>query len=50
MMPHEYDGTRRDLVLYRIETAKEDLDAAKLLLAGKAYKSATGHIMRFFIL
>ena len=40
MMPHEYDGTRRDLVLYRIETAKEDLDAAKLLLAGKAYKSA----------
>ena len=39
-MPHEYDGTRRDLVLYRIETAKEDLDAAKLLLAGKAYKSA----------
>lgn len=22
MMPHEYDGTRRDLVLYRIETMK----------------------------
>ena len=40
MTQHEYDDARRDLVLYRIETAKEDLDAAKLLLAAKAYKSA----------
>ena len=38
MTQHEYDGTRRDLVLYRIETAKEDLDAAKILLAANAYK------------
>ena len=27
MTQHEYDDARRDLVLYRIETAKEDLDA-----------------------
>ena len=40
MTQHKYDATRRDLVLYRIETAKEDLDAAKLLLAAKVYKSA----------
>ena len=40
MTQREYDDARRDLVLYRIETAKEDLDAAKLLLAAKAYKSA----------
>lgn len=33
-------GTRQELVLYRIETAKENLRAARILLASKEYKSA----------
>ena len=40
MSQHEDYGTRRDLVLYRIKTAKEDLAAAKLLFAAKAYRPA----------
>ena len=63
MTQREYDDARRDLVLYRIETAKEDLDAAKLLLAayyaifhsvsavhaldGKAYKRHKDAIANF---
>lgn len=31
MPPHNDIGTQKDLVLYRIETAKEDLKSAKLL-------------------
>lgn len=37
--PEDY-GTRRDLVQYRIETAKEDLAAAKLLFEAETYKPA----------
>lgn len=40
MTQHEDYGTRKDLVRYRIETAKEDLAAAKLLFEAKAYKPA----------
>lgn len=37
--PEDY-GTRKDLVLYRIETAKENLHAAEILLEAGEYKSA----------
>ena len=40
MVQHNDSGTRRDLVLYRIETAREDLFSAKLLFEAKSYKSA----------
>lgn len=33
-------GTRKDLVLYRISTAKENLHAARVLFDAKEYKSA----------
>lgn len=33
-------GTRRDLVLYRIQTSKEDLKSAKILLDAGEYKGA----------
>lgn len=33
-------GTRKDLVLYRIQTAKEALKSAKILLAAEEYKGA----------
>lgn len=33
-------GTRRDLVLYRIETAKENLKSAKILRDADSYKGA----------
>ena len=39
-MQHEDIGTRKDLILYRIESAKEDLRSAKLLLNAEAYKAA----------
>ena len=33
-------GTQRDLVLYRIEAAKEDLKSAKILRDADSYKGA----------
>ena len=33
-------GTQRDLVLYRLETAKEDLKSAKILRDADSYKGA----------
>lgn len=33
-------GTRKDLVLHRIETAKEDLKSAKILREANSYKGA----------
>ncbi len=33
-------GTRKDLVLYRIQTAKSDLNAARILLEAEEYKGA----------
>ena len=38
--PREDTGTRKDLVLYRIQTAKDDLKAARILLAAEEYKGA----------
>ena len=38
--PDENIGTRRDLVNYRLQTAKEDLKAARILLDAEEYKSA----------
>lgn len=40
MPPHNDIGTQKDLVLYRIETAKEDLKSAKLLRDANIYKGA----------
>ena len=41
MMQHDdTSGTRKDLVLYRLETAKEDLESARILYANKSYKGA----------
>lgn len=40
-MQHNEDvGTRKDLALYRLETAKNDLASAQLLLKSKDYKGA----------
>lgn len=33
-------GTRRDLVLYRLETAKNDLKSARALFAMEGYRGA----------
>lgn len=38
MQPDENVGTRKDLVLYRLQTAKENLKSAKVLLAAEEYK------------
>lgn len=38
--PKQNAGTRKDLVLYRIQTAKSDLNAARILLEAKEYKGA----------
>lgn len=37
--PDENAGTRKDLVLYRLQTAKGNLKSAKVLLAAEEYKS-----------
>lgn len=37
---NENIGTRKDLCTYRIQTAKENLNAARILLAAGEYKSA----------
>lgn len=38
--PKNDAGTKKDLVLYRIQTAKDDLKAARILLAAEEYKGA----------
>lgn len=41
MGQHKEDiGTKKDLCLYRIQTAKENLKAARILLDAEEYKSA----------
>lgn len=41
MKQHEEDiGTKKDLVLYRLQTAKDNLRSAKILMEAKEYKSA----------
>lgn len=38
MEQHKEDiGTRKDLCLYRIQTAKDNLNSAKILLAAEEY-------------
>lgn len=39
MQPNE-KGTRKDLVLYRIETSKSDIKAAEILLVAKEFRGA----------
>ena len=38
--PDEEAGTKKDLCWYRIQTAKEDLESAKILLKADQYKSS----------
>lgn len=38
--PKDDIGTRKDLCLHRIQTAKDNLKSAKILLAAEEYKSA----------
>ncbi len=40
MEQHENIGTRRDLVMYRVESAKEALESAKVLFDAESYKAA----------
>lgn len=41
MGPHKENmGTRKDLVFYRLQTAKADLKSARILLAAEEYKGA----------
>ncbi len=40
MEQHKESGTKKDLVLYRIENAKSDVNSAKILLEAKEYKGA----------
>lgn len=39
-MQHEDIGTKKDLCLYRIQTAKDNLKSAKILFEAQEYKSA----------
>lgn len=39
-MQHNGNGTREDLVLYRIETAKSDINSAKILLEAGEFRGA----------
>lgn len=38
--PNQNVGKRKDLALYRIQTAKSDLKAARILLDAEEYKGA----------
>nr|WP_317283869.1 HEPN domain-containing protein [uncultured Sellimonas sp.] len=40
MMQHNEKGTRRDLVFYRLETAKSDIKSAEILLEAGEYRGA----------
>lgn len=40
MTQHNEKGTRRDLVLYRLEVAKSDIKSAKILLDAVEYRGA----------
>lgn len=40
MQQRDNIGTRKDLVLYRLQSAKKDLKSAKILLAAESYKAA----------
>lgn len=51
MEQHEENiGTKKDLCLYRIQSAKENLKSAKILFAAKEYKGQIiVHIMLYFM-
>ena len=38
--PKEDIGTKKDLVLYRLQTARSDLKSAKILLAAEDYRKS----------
>lgn len=38
--PKEDIGTKKDLCMYRIQTAKDNLKSARILLAAEEYKSS----------
>lgn len=40
MVQHNDKGTKKDLVLYRIDTAKSDCRAPQLLLYAKEFRGA----------
>ena len=40
MEQHDEYGTKKDLAMYRLQTAKSDLKSAKILLAAEEYKGA----------
>ena len=40
MEQHKESGTKKDLVLYRIDTAKSDVKSAKILMEAKEYRGA----------
>ena len=40
MEQHSGNGTMKDLVLYRIQTSKDNLNSAKILYEAKEYKSS----------
>ena len=44
MTQHNEKGTQRDLVLYRIETAKSDVKSAKILLEAGEYRGANNRV------
>ena len=44
MENHENIGTVKDLVLYRVQTAKDDLSSARILLRAGEYKGANNAI------
>ena len=51
MEQHREDiGTRKDLCLYRIQTAKDNLKAAKILFEAKEYKSANNRAYYVIVL
>ena len=50
MENHENIGTVKDLVLYRVQTAKDDLSSARILLRAGEYKGLIiEHIMQYFM-
>lgn len=45
MEQHEQNiGTRKELVLYRIQTARSDLKAAKILFGAEEYRGANNRV------
>lgn len=43
-------GTRKDLALYRLQTARSDLKSARILLAAEEYKGANNQLTMLFFM